>query len=470
MRPPPHPCKGPMAKKIAPALLSLALLAPVTSAWAQEPEPLTGLFYYAVENLDAGRIEQRGTAGSGGVAFTNLRLNPRTRYRFWLLEASTLRIGRVTVTTPDNGRNFQIPPIAVSEPASFDDDGDQLSLQGERILGTDPRNPDSDGDRIPDGVEVRQGTDPLDGLPGRTGIVATLDTPGTALDVCASDDYVVVADGLAGISVFNVFNRLNPQVIARVEIPGTARRVSCEGARVAVASNLGVSVVDLSDPPAARVLYTLDRFLLGGEPTGVAVVDRVCFVSLATKGAVAFDLVTGGVLERFFLPEATHDVRVERDGVFFHTTSGVQPLWLRGPTGPVATPSVANPAVGRVGRLFVGGGEAHSAKLTGLARMDFRDLSAPTRTSLTNDTLVLWEQQVANGSGLGVAITQLTSVAPRDVSLFDIRSPAQPGGFVTTWRTPGSAQATTAWPTSQTATEACRSSTTSPTTPPESRQ
>lgn len=416
----------------------VAALSPSAAQAQQQPEPLNGLFYYAVENLQAGRIEQRGTAGASGVSFSNLRLAPNTRYRIWLLQASTLHVGRATLTTPANGRQFQIPPIAMREAASFDDDGDQLSLQAERILGTDPKNPDSDGDGVQDGPEVQQGTNPLDGLPARTGIVATVDTPGNALDVCASDDYVVVADGPSGISVFNVFNQLTPQVIARVEIPGEARKVSCEGNLIAVAGSEELSIVDLSDPPAARVSQRVSRFVLGGEPTALAVADRVVYVVVSTE-ALTVDLETGGVIDRFSLQDRGVDVALERDAVFFRTFSGLEPLRIR-PVAPTFTPRISLPGVGPIGRIFVGGGFAYAARLSSLSVADCRDLDAPTVGPATF-TGAGMRQFVANGSGLGLAVTSPTSGTPRSLSLYDVGDPSQTGTFVTEFATPGDARA-----------------------------
>jgi len=43
-----------------------------------------------------------------------------------------------------------------------DPDGDGLTNEKEKELGTDPKNPDTDGDKVSDGVEVKNGTNPLD--------------------------------------------------------------------------------------------------------------------------------------------------------------------------------------------------------------------------------------------------------------------------------------------------------------------
>jgi len=46
--------------------------------------------------------------------------------------------------------------------SAIDSDGDGLTDEEERRLGTDPFNPDTDGDGYPDGLEVALGSNPLD--------------------------------------------------------------------------------------------------------------------------------------------------------------------------------------------------------------------------------------------------------------------------------------------------------------------
>ncbi|MCA9440244.1 MAG: Ig-like domain-containing protein, partial [Candidatus Omnitrophica bacterium] len=97
-----------------------------------------------------------------------------------------------------------------------DTDGDGLPDIVEFVIGTRSGTPDTDGDGVWDGAELDQGTDPLDGLPTSTGIIATADTPGNAIDIATGNDLVAVADSSTGISVFNVFNGMNPIVVAQV--------------------------------------------------------------------------------------------------------------------------------------------------------------------------------------------------------------------------------------------------------------
>ena len=122
--------------------------------------------------------------------------------------------------------------VGTSEFADADDDG--LEDLVEYVVGTDPANPDTDEDGISDGTEVDQGTDPLTGILIAEGIISTSDTPGTAVDICAEDDIAIVADADGGISVFNVFNGMNPTIVAQVPT-SDAKAVACSGFLVAVA-------------------------------------------------------------------------------------------------------------------------------------------------------------------------------------------------------------------------------------------
>lgn len=222
------------AFRVAPVFLLLGLISGgLTSALAQDSQQ--DLFFYVIENLDTGQVVRRGTTGARGIPRGGVILAPRTNYRQWLYEAGTGRVGFVEFRTPTAGRRLTVPPIPLGLPATPDGDGDQLSDDAEFVIGTFADQPDSDGDGILDGAEIDQGLDPLEGTPSRTGIIATADTPGTAVDIDAFNDVVVVADSNSGVLVFNVFNRMNPVAIDGVDTPGTAQRVAFSGDFIAVA-------------------------------------------------------------------------------------------------------------------------------------------------------------------------------------------------------------------------------------------
>jgi hypothetical protein len=171
----------------------------------------SGLHYYAMENEDNGFV-QRGIAGRNGVAHpTGLLLAANSNYRHHILQAATFLVGYSDFTTLASGTTLKLPATVLGVPTSPDQDSDGLHDYGEFIIGTTIDNPDTDGDGIKDGAEVQQGTDPLDGLPAATGIIATADTPGTAVDVCAINDLAAVADSNRGVTIFSVVNGTSNQ-------------------------------------------------------------------------------------------------------------------------------------------------------------------------------------------------------------------------------------------------------------------
>ena len=102
-----------------------------------------------------------------------------------------------------------------------DSDGDGLSDDEERAIGTDPLNPDTDGDGLGDGLERAAGLDPLvDEISGATGVIQCnkfLDDDADLLNECeerviGTDPCVADTDG-DGLSDFvEVMSRTNPLV------------------------------------------------------------------------------------------------------------------------------------------------------------------------------------------------------------------------------------------------------------------
>lgn len=409
-----------------------------------QPEGLvlqTGVHYFAIENLATHQVEQRGLAGSNGVAHDSLILSPNSVYREVILQAATLFTGTTVIETPGSGQRVTIPPIIIGPSVFPDSDGDGLPDDGELVMGTDPRNPDSDRDGIKDGAEVQQGTDPLDGLPARTGLIATADTPGTAVDVCAVNDMAAVADSDHGVAVFNVFNGMNPLLIAQVDTPGSAERVSCTGTFVVVADgDAGLAIVDISDPPAARVTQQVH---LPASARAVVASGGVAYVGLESGKLVAVDLASGAVLTDLNTGDAVHDITMEGDIVFVLLANELQ-AYSTLPDFEFlgrATPS-AFQAEGITGRkrVFVGGGIAYITSFPGFDTFDVSDpksmrhIGSPAMPAPNS-----FKQIVANGSGLGIAAV---GINPRDdgthdVFLYNIADPANTGAFVTQFATPG---------------------------------
>ncbi len=406
----------------------------------------TGLHYYAIQNFYTGKIVQRGTAGSNGYVLDYIILRPRTTYRLYVLQASTLLVGFADFSTPAAGVSFELPAVTLGNSTAPDPDGDGLNNDAELVMGTNPNNPDTDGDGIKDGVEVQQGTDPLDGLIARTGIIASARTPGTAVDVAAFNNIAVVAELDRGVSVLNVSNATNPTIIAQVDTPGSAQSVAFTGNLIAVADGgSGLAIVDITDPPAARIVNQIN---IGGFARSVTTAGRIAYVGIDSGQIFVVDMLSGTVLDQLSTPSPVYDLAIEGDTLYALVANELRaysiPSGVLQYRGNVATSGyTADQLTGRK-RLFVGGGIAYATAFLGYDTFDVRNPAAMQRLgSVGFGGPGSFKQIVANGSGLGVAAV---GVAPRDdgtqdISLYDVSNPALTNRFLTTFTTPGIARA-----------------------------
>jgi hypothetical protein len=355
-------------------------------------------------------------------------------------------LGVVQGRTSPNGVPTEIALPAFDFPADTTDaDNDGLPDVFERIVGTDPHNPDTDGDGILDGAAIAQGLDPLGGKPLSTGIVATAPTPGTAVDVCAQNDVVVVAELNAGISIFNVFSGLAPTLIAQIDTPGSARSVSCSGNLIAVATDAaGLAIIDMTDPPASKIIHQVG---LGSSAQAVSTVGNLAFVGLASGQVVSVDLVGGNVIDRMILGSgAVQDLVVSGDTLYVLTDSKLHALSFQGGEfdnqGFAAAPGGGTAGVR--GRLFAGGGIAYGTYFQGYNIFDLTG-SSPRFVSTVTTAQSGWRQLIANGSGIGLAAVGPTPqpVPGVDLSIYNLGDDGLGRQFVTSFPTPGVAYALT---------------------------
>ncbi len=411
------------------------------------PTPITtpqmGLHYYAIQDLNTGDVIRRGVTGDAGVAFSNLILSPDTPYRIWALQAETLRVANPGLVTPSSGSRFQVPTLSFRYTTSPDTDGDGLHDIGEFIVGTisDPENPnttDTDVDGIEDGPEVLQGEDPLSGLVARTGIIGIVDTAGDAADVCAINDMAIVADSDAGISVFNIFDGMDPTLIARVDTPGQALRVSCVGNLVAVADcEAGLTVIDVSNPPLAQVVR---QFQFGEScAQAIATAGNIAYVGYEEGLLVAADLETGISIDSLSFDEEVRDIFLAGDLMYVLTESMLHAIdYLSGRLETLS--SVDSPIVsGRNHRLFVGGGIAYVIHSTGYNTYSLENPEVPSLIQAGTSPQNGWRHMTLNGSGLGVIATGPTP-STSDIGIFDVSSATQTNELITIFPTPGISQ------------------------------
>ncbi len=432
-------------KSIFQFLILIAFFLLVLPLQAQETE---SLYYFLVEDLSTGDVVRRGTTTSTGLPRGSLILAPNSQFREWLFESKTGNVGFVEFNTPGSGNTFSIPPIVMELPLTPDSDADGLHDDAEYIIGTNASNADSDGDGLADGAEIAQGLDPLDGIPATIGIVGSVDTPGTAVDVAAFNDVVILADSGEGVQILNVFNRLEPRIMAQIDTPGSATRVALSGNLVAVADGAaGLAIIDISDPPASSIIHQVGAATLGGNARAVATVANIAYVGTSGNEVVTVDLSTGTVLGRFSVDSVIYDIKVDKNVIFVCLGNSlssyeleIEPFEVLGTFNAL---SFSPEGLTRSRRLFVGGGHAY---ITSYPGYDVLDVTSPENMTKVGNAVDSgpnsFKQIILNGSGLGLVTV---GVNPRNdgthhLSLYDVSDSTNTQTFLTTITTPGVAR------------------------------
>lgn len=398
----------------------------------QFDDPTPRKAYYICEYND---LVIRGTTDSNGTF--RLVMPSSTYFSIRILDISTRKIGAYVGKTGSEGSAKTIPGPALNRIGAIEDrDSDSLSDEAEEIVGTNPLIPDTDGDGISDGAEIQNETNPLDNLPTKTGLLTSLDTPGQAKDIAAQDTVALLADGSEGVSVFNVANALNPVRTAQVRLTGSTEAVALDGT-LAAATGSSFSLLDLSDLSAVRVTKQL---FLGGTPRAVAAAGGIAYAGLDNGQIVAVDMVAGAELERLHVSsEAIHDLSFAGDVLYARSSTHVYAIEFAQEGMTVAgSVAVAGTSAGRQ-RLFAGVGLAYAPMETGYTILSLADPLHPTVSQVISVAQRGWREFVPTGSGLGLGV--FTNFAPADVHLYDVGANGTGSQFLTTFTTPGDAEA-----------------------------
>lgn len=405
---------------------------------------------------ETNQVVTRGNL-TGGGDFPVASIPGGSFFRCRFYDPITDHYGGMVMSTDPSLASIPMPPpiLLAMDGGIVDSDSDDLEDVVEFVIGTDPDDPDTDGDGVSDGAEVEQGTDPLDGILIGTGLIASADTPGTAFDVATGNGLVAIADGVGGVSVFNVFGGMDPTIVAQIPTPN-ARAIALADPIVAVADgNAGLVVVDIEDPPAAAILYTIDPVELGGVPRGIDIAAGVAYVGTTIGELVAVDLSSGVIIGRVPVGAAIDDVVVNGTWIYVLTRDDLMTIpYLDLPLQVVG--SVSSPPTG-LGteprrRLFVANGVAYAVHRQGYRTHDVTNPAAPLLVATGDGGTSLqlnWKQIVANGSGRGIAtLSPFTGSSPSDhnIHLFDLADSFSPtttiaDRFLFTHVTPGLARA-----------------------------
>jgi hypothetical protein len=399
------------------------------------PQALQPLHYLLVNGVFEERFKL-----ARGRSMTRI-LAPETSYRIWVYDAARNMITSAPFFSPPNGSRRIMPPSVLLADRGPDADGDGLSADAERIIGTAPGNPDTDGDGINDGTEVRQGTNPLDGLVVTTGVIASAPTKGPAEDVCALNNIAVTANGTAGITLFNVLNGLNPVRLQEIDTPGNAKAVACNGDRIVVADHsAGLAIIGLSVTGGA---WPFMQVRLGAACSAVALMGPIACVGTEDGKVIGVDTRTGTVTWKLNLGGGTvQDLTVAGDNLYALRIGRVDAISLTAGVG-IRKGSAALPG-GWGGfrlRLAQGDGLLYAGHANGWDILDIAtDPDLPTSRGRTTGQAGL-KQLAPTGSGPAVAAASGITTAGPQVNLYELGSNGTGGTFLATFVTPGSAEA-----------------------------
>jgi hypothetical protein len=195
--------------------------------------------------------------------------------------------------------------------------GMDYMMSASLLWGTDSRVADSDRDGIDDATEVKLGLNPLGDSQVATGVIASADTPGIAVDVSAVNNVVAVADSDAGVSIYDV-RSITPILMARVDTPGTAQRVAWDGTTLAVADgNGGLAIIDVRVAERAAITHQLQL----GNATAVAAAANLAYVGFEAGVLSVVDMSSGSVLRQVSLGEPVRDLVFGGDYLYALTTT-----------------------------------------------------------------------------------------------------------------------------------------------------
>ena len=414
---------------------------------------MTGLFYFAIENLDDGFIMRSSTSlvSGGALCPDGVFLSPNAHYRQFVFQASTGLVGVSDFTTPSSGVDFTMPEIILGQDTSPDSDGDGLRDMAEFIVGTSASSTDTNHDGISDGAAIQNGLDPLGGVAFPTGVIASLQLLGEAKAITLTGSTssqggqtAYIATGSYGLAIVNASRFDKPVVQGQIALSGNSMDVAVDTAdnlAIVASGPGGVNIVDVSDPTSPILKQTIKL------PSGAQVVAFFDGLAYVASGASinSIDPLTGEIQDALNL-HGGQITGFAREGSILYTMdtqNNLRAIDISG-FGMTLRGSLVTPDGG--GQLFVTSGIAYIAAVSNFrGGFDTVNVSNPDALTLisganSNQTNVLANTAIVpNGSGLGVLVgTPPRSTTGPVLELMDLSDPTNTMAFVTLFNLPTS--------------------------------
>jgi hypothetical protein len=432
-------------------LVLVLLLMAMGSVWPQSSvESRVWWAWFPLEAIDENGEVNPLEIVRGQGDFSRLVFPPDVSVRLLTFQAPSNIVTARTLPATPAGSVQTSTDFEVWFDDTPDDDEDNLGELAELVTGTDPNDPDSDGDGIPDGVEIDLGTDPMDGRPTVIGIVGSLDAGGNITDLAIRDGVMAMVDTVSGnVLLASVFNGMEPVLIGEVDVPGSARAAALYGDRLAVAEGIGgVSVYDIGDPGQAFHVASLG---LSGQTVAVAASGPLA-VAGATGGEIGMmDLRTGQPLGKLQVTTASggvHDVAIGYRAIYAATRDGVVVIPLL-PGLQLGTPSLvavssSDLGVGQIRlRLFLATDQLYLVRGRGYAVLDVTDPAAPLVLNEQLTPQLAWQHMIAWSQDRG--LVGMAPLGSANAWLFDLSDSDNNNLPLLEIETPGSVAAVAAY-------------------------
>ncbi len=427
-----------------------ALTRPVAAAAKMAPStptpavdmafPATAHFFVLVD-LRSGFV-RHGQLGNDG-RFPPLILPPNTPFIVSYFNPNSGHTGSAYFISGTSGRTTRIPAAPMGPDVTTDRDGDELTDFQELIRGTNAQRRDTDGDGVPDGAEIASGTNPNDGQPLGLGVMATRETPGTAVKMDTVNDCAVVADSSSGLALFNMANPLAPVLVNQV-LPATGLlfdAVATAGDFVAAIPGTSAQTtagVYLFTRSADGVLTAAGNVALGAVPETVVAAGRYAYAPGRSANAPSLAVVrlNGAQVLRHVpvsggLPITT--LALDGDVLWGASTRRLFSYRIAGDSlqelGGLDVGTLAVPAGESGPELVVGNGRAYVGDARGFRIIDVANPASPVLLHANTNTALPMRALALSGTGL------LLGGQTLNVEVYDVRSD-QATNFVTSFALP----------------------------------